>query len=587
MKVVTSNEMPRPSEGDVLSPIAWLFDARARLYDKSASAANINTAKSHFVRFVNAQYGSVHHAEILEAVFNEFTHVRFTAYVNDLKVSSMHSNGIISACRVVLTYALELKVFPWVKSFAWGALNETSRETDYRTPYSENELAQINDAIDDSILFAQGLLSPYVRKCEGKSYRQARNYGMASSEENMLIYFENQMGCKPVTLTSEGAECHRGFMQAATNRYGGLHNLYRKWGVSAHVDQWVILPFYLKLLMITGMNTESVASLNVDSYVESHPLTNQPYIEYFKARSSGDKELHTGLLNRDVTRLTGKQSQEVKHLWDAVLRLTESIRAEAPDDIKNKLFLWQSRSTKRQGDITSLESHNSVMIFCKAFVKRYELKSDDGLQLAMRPSRFRPALVSKLVKEGVDMDVIQSILGHQSVTTTLGYLDSHDFAPKARREIKKSVESIFQNNKEMQRNPQPIATDKNQQGVFQTTTALCKNVFNPPEHLKKGMDLQEGQACTNFNMCLRCSNVIIMREHLPRLAALKRSYEMALTTGVERSTHVHAVRQSLSVLDNIFDPEKSEFSDDDINWALTHPEDEGMIDPIAYRAVSS
>lgn len=587
MKIAKAENMPVATNEDRYAPIVWLFDSRMRLYSNKSSASNVLAAKRHFIKFVGAQYGDCSAAKLLETVFDEFTHVRFAAYVEDLNVSSSHSNGLISSCRVALSYALDLKAFPWVRSFSWAALQTAVRETNARAPYSENETNQIKSAIEDSVRFSLGLLKPYACKNVGASCSgRGRSRGLGL-EENMIWYFENVLNCQPITQKSNGAEEHGRFLAAATNQHGGLHEMYRRWGISAMVDQFVVLPLYYKLLMLTGMNTESAASLKVDSFVERHPLTNQAYIEYFKPRSGGDKALHTGLLNRDITRLTGKQSGQIKALWDAIIYLTAPIRMDALGDIKHQLIIWQSRSTRSHGQVVSLKNHLAVMKFNRSFAERYELEADDGTSMLFTSSRFRPSLVSDMVKQGADLDIIQSILGHKSVLTTISYLDSHDFAPAARREVKRSIETIFENSREMEKTPKPIATDRKSEGVFQTATALCKNVFQPPENLRKGMGLTEGQACTNFNMCLRCSNVIIMKDHLPKLAALKNSYEVALTSGVERSTHVHAVRQTLSVLNNILDPELSEFSAEDIENALAFPEDEGMIDPIAYRAVQS
>jgi hypothetical protein len=169
--------------------------------------------------------------------------------------------------------------------------------------------------------------------------------------------------------------------------------------------------------------------------------------------------------------------------------------------------------------------------------------------------------VSRLLGAGVDVSVIQAILGHGDVVTTMRYIDKHNFAPKARREIYKCLSDIRKNREEQITNPKPIATQSSSDPaiIFTTATALCRDVYNPPARIKKAVGWIDGQSCTYFNMCLRCSKVVILEEHLPRLFAIQRGYKYALENGAGATTHRSVLMQNLSILDGILG-DNSDFS---------------------------
>jgi hypothetical protein len=201
-------------------------------------------------------------------------------------------------------------------------------------------------------------------------------------------------------------------------------------------------------------------------------------------------------------------------------------------------------------------------------VEKYQLQDDRGGALDINISRLRPSLVSRLLGAGVDISVIQAILGHSDVITTMRYIDKHNFAPKARREIHKCLSDIRKNREDQIRQPKHIATENSIDPsiIFTTATALCLDVYKPPARVKKATGWVDGQACTNFNMCLRCSKVVILEEHLPRLFAMQRGYKYALENGAGATTHRAVLIQNLSVLDGVLGS-NSDFSQDVLSKA--------------------
>lgn len=122
------------------------------------------------------------------------------------------------------------------------------------------------------------------------------------------------------------------------------------------------------------------------------------------------------------------------------------------------------------------------------FVKKYNLKNDAGDPLTLTISRFRPTFVSEMLRNGVTVREIQLMLGHSSLQTTLGYIDSLDFNSMSRMKINDELEEIHQStlDKKVEKVPEDIESKKNDELVttFHTPLAECRNIFDPPDFVK-------------------------------------------------------------------------------------------------------
>lgn len=76
------------------------------------------------------------------------------------------------------------------------------------------------------------------------------------------------------------------------------------------------------------------------------------------------------------------------------------------------------------------------------------------------------------------------------------------------------------------------------QVVFKTPAlASCRNIFNPPDFIKKLSSYVPGSPCALYNMCLGCENVLLTASNLPELFAMGADY-LSLK---DVSHHGHAV----------------------------------------------
>lgn len=595
IKLVTRDDLPVASDSRPWSQVEWIFDQKAHLARSVHTKENYKNAKKHMIAFLRAAHPrDAQQAFDVNANFDEYILLKFKAYIDDQSMSSYQRVTVLSSARQAISTAVANK---WIvlEGFIDFSLPSAVRETDARHPYSDSEMETISSALEVDLRFSRSLLEPYRRAGCGRPPLVSNGVtekGWWRAKENIRWYFENVLNCQPITAIDTRAKDHKKFLVHATSSHKGLHELYRSWGVTAWIGPEVILPYVFKLVAETGLNPSVALSLRIQDFEEAHPLTGKAYIQYWKERGSGAGQLHPELLGDGSLGLSDQQCADVKKTWEEVQRLTSSFRSALPPERRDLLFVYQSRSVNFPGAARDfLTDAKTVGLWAREFVARHRINSRSGAPLEMTLSRFRPSLVSRLLRKGVDIYVIKAILGHGSILTTLRYIHSHDFMPHARREVHRALEQIRKNRQDQLANAFPQATQENIQSsglVFSTPLALCKDVFNPPENIRKAAGIAIGKPCTIFNMCLRCSRVVIMEEHLPQLFALRREYVVALESGLSEAPHRHAIQQNIFVLNSLLDEDLSDWPIDVLDVASRKSElIATLIDTVACRGVGA
>lgn len=572
---VFSHDLPRASSDKPLAEVEAIFDASIARKSNVYSIACYKGAKSRVLSFLRSDPRFAGKIIRVGYELDQYFLVHFKNFMDYQPYSSSYRATVLSAVRSVLSYAVVNSFYDY-RSFLDIILDPAFRETNIRSSFSENEFQNFDDALQQEITYVERNLMPgYIPTGLGvpPEYNGTRFLpGWSDDENNMRWWFENKLDCKPFVYSKEISLAQRKFYVSA-KKHGGTRALFQRWGVPLGLDGFVIMPFLFKLVTWTGLNSSPAQSLKTTDYIKSHPLTGKPCIYYWKGRGQGDTDLHEPLLGntlaesesdrQDVMPLEEKQSSNIEKIWNKVLDITHFIRPKFSGD-DDYLFIYMPFHGPASGEVRNLLQSNRLMFdWCSYMVKKYNLTDDHGGTLNINIGRLRPSLVSRLIGAGVDISVIQAVLGHSDVITTMRYIDKHNFAPKSRREIHKCLSDIRKNREEQIANPKPIATQASSDPsiIFTTATALCRDVYNPPARIKKAVGWIEGQACTYFNMCLRCSKVVILEEHLPRLFAIQRGYKYALENGAGATTHRAVLMQNLSVLDGILG-DNSDFPQD-------------------------
>lgn len=119
--------------------------------------------------------------------------------------------------------------------------------------------------------------------------------------------------------------------------------------------------------------------------------------------------------------------------------------------------------------------------------------------------------------------------------------------------------------------------------TYKALLSDCKNVYDPPAHIRARSSYVEGETCSQFNMCLLCKNIIVFRQHLPMLAHYRNQIRSSCTADMPNASVYDA---TLDVLDNLFDPNFGEFGIQDVAWAEEKAKYmDVIIDPAVYKPV--
>lgn len=509
-------------------------------------------------------------------------------------IGAHHLVGIYSAFRQVFDSTAKLKSVLNTRTIQMIAVRAPESETDLHSAYTEAELKQVVHALETELGFADAAsrtpkLTVDSLGIDPRTVKNSRTTGFGC-EANMRWYFVHILGCKPVLSFGEDKVTHHPFLRAAQTWHGGLHALYRSWGVSALVDLDVMMPLVTWLNYVTGLNPSTVYSMDVDSFKDSHPLTGAPYLALFKPRSGGEIELHLPLLDGTPTLpLKGKHSVWVRRIVDLALRLTKPLRDRLPVDhpLARKLFIFESSSTTCWREVKLL-SKNCALTWRRNVSKKYNLLKEDGSPMSFNNVRFRSTLLTRMVLAGRDLLDIKSVAVHANIETTFRYFAVRQLHEEARLRVLEALQRIRTNRRRFPEQKRPARRGGQARRVipirlYKGLISDCRNVFDPPDFVKATTNYVEGKACGRFNMCLFCHNIIVFRRHLPKLAAYRKQIRSSNTEDVPNASFYS---ETLAVLDNLFDPEFGEFTREDIDWAEEQSQYETVaVDSMVFKAV--
>ncbi|MDD9177464.1 site-specific integrase [Aliivibrio sp. A6] len=478
--------------------------------------------------------------------------------IGDADLSTATANTLMSVLRLTLEKLktirhLDLSYYP-----ADGF--EVVRASKAYKPYSSSERKQIHEMLEKELAYVRSKLEPYQKL-------DRENANLDNPKVQARIIFEDDCDCIPTYAggwaAKERTEGQKKLVAFASNRMLSLHNLYDEWGVLTRRVTYTEVGIYvLKMAQVLGMNLNPILDLDIDDYQEHHPLTNKPCLTYWKERSTGEKMLHLDLFHADLQWLTTSQNYFVADVFSEVIKLTSEARKYSDLELTQRLFItYENKSIPL--------NENSMSKLYSTLVEKYELKGDDGEPLVLTTTRFRPTLISELIDKGVSIREIQYLLGHSSLYTTMKYLDQLDFDRVIRDKARKAIENIYNNAAQPQTgNRKAHRKYDEEQVIMKTPLGGCKNIFDPPDFIKKSSLYVKGKPCSQYNKCLGCENVMLTERHLPDLFAMQRDYLASIETSeVINTPYYVVVLENLSLLDDILNPETSEFDEEILKQA--------------------
>ena len=568
-----STDFFEPSKLEPFIQVEQLFASQSKTVPSQSGKSNYINGCILFIEFLSELYGTSP-LEITTS-FDEHILSRFRKHLQQKiisdEISSHHANTMLSSVRTTLRRLAQVGNVEY--SFFDVCGFSTERKTDLKKPFTKNERLRILEAIEKGLEESRSRLASYKKSGIGINpldINGARIPGL-STLENARWLFENSLNCKPIHHNSAKSPIEKAFLQIITESQKGLREVYNEWGVTPMVSVDILTPYLLRLAQVTGLNAASILSLDIDDYVSCHNATSRPCLRYWKERSDGYKEYHLDLFNAQLTWLTSTQAKVVNEIFEEISQLTSSFRLNIEDvTFKNRLFIYQSYSTRIHGKVIPILGNKERNIktlrdsFAR-FVKKYSLTNDQGEPLTLTISRFRPTFVSEMINSGISLREIQLMLGHSSIETTIRYLDSLDFNTISRVKLNDKLKEIHQStlNEQVEDSTQKVQTsdDKELRVTSHTPLAGCKNIFDPPEFVKKMSSYIPGTPCSQYNKCLGCDNVIITTKNLPQIFAMQRDYTLLIEhTRVMDTPYGHIIQENIELIKSITDPKLSNFS---------------------------
>jgi hypothetical protein len=501
-------------------------------------------------------------------------------------ISSHSAQNVVSSTRKLLkrllkTQGIGFSNFVDIQGF------KTSRETDEYRPYSSPERDRIKEACELEIRETNELAADYQYFNGGSDpcNEKGNIRNGHGTLENARWIFENKLSCRRLShaFADQNNIYEKSFCSILKYSDSGIIEIYKSWGVIYEYTSRLLAPYVIRLAQITGLNADSLKSLDVDDFIKCHEITRRPYLRYWKERSDGEKLYHLDLMNADlelmnadVNWLSVAQSVQVEKIFNDVIYLTRSIRDRAPASVRNKLFIYESLKRSEYREIKSMEKSNIINLIMNRFAKDHNLKKDNGDNLAISASRLRPSLVAELIDQGVSLREIQMILGHRSITTTIKYLDQLEFSKTAQKVVDEALQKIHKEyvlaeatNIDIPKSNIDFQTDRNTQAVsIRTGLVECRNVYDPPPEIRNSPAYKEGNPCSLLNKCLSCRNSIITASNLPDLFAMRRDYRaMMATSTVAQTPYGRIIVENLETLDSILTPSAQGFDTDQLDHA--------------------
>lgn len=422
---------------------------------------------------------------------------------------------------------------------------DSRAETPSSDAYSEAEQKQIFAVLDPLYQRSINVIKRGANPRESKliDFSKIRCF---KTKESLIVYHRTVLNNNPVVNPDNLPFKYNRFKAAAIKKNGGLYSFYKdELDMPYRLDMNAIMPLFVYLAYYTGLNSESIKSLTINS-LQKDPLTKQYYLKYYKNRGKGEAYLTLNLFSRE-------DAFKIIKLFYQILAITGKMRHLAKEEDKDYLFIFQNSC----GEVKRVSSR--IAYWLRTFINTNNLKDSEGNRLAFNIRRFRKTLITKKAGEGVSIGVLQEIANHSSITTTYSYISQNEIRTKFHESINKALNFIRKNQSEFFNN-----RDDKKPLVYKTSIGLCTDPYSPPEHLKD----QNNLACSSYNSCLICPNILLTAdESLPKLIAYHKQIKIVLDRGIGNMSHIGEHYLKLDyVLNTILKPGIC-FTDEEISKA--------------------
>ena len=269
------------------------------------------------------------------------------------------------------------------------------------------------------------------------------------------------------------------------------------WADDARLTGELLSLALLIVALHTGRNSTPLLEMTRDC-LRPHPKDDTVFLVLWKRRGYNTSKVALRA-ESDAERLlesTPSVRTNIERLIRRVMSLTAPLDAEAPKDLKGRVWLYRSRNGKSVGQVTVL-SAEMLAWATKHLVAKHALIDSDGEPLRINISRLRKTFANRIFEltDG-DLATTAAALGN-----TLQVAGQHYLAPdeNARRNWRFMGEVLVQ-----ELLTQTIgATHKD------TPLGHCAD-----QEYGQYAPKHEGATCMNFMNCVRCKHYAVTAEDL-------------------------------------------------------------------------
>lgn len=262
-----------------------------------------------------------------------------------------------------------------------------------------------------------------------------------------------------------------------------------------------LLVFALLVVALhTGSNTTPLLEMDRNC-LRPHPKDSTVFLMLWKRRGYNTSKVALRAASEAERLLESTPSvrTNVERLIRRVMALTAPLDADAPDDLKGRVWLYRSRTGKEVGRVTALNTETLASAIAR-LVTDYGLTNSDGEPLRINISRLRKTFANRIFEltDG-DLAATAAALGNTPQVADQNYLRPDE---NARRNWQFMGEVLVDE----------LLTRTIGATYKDTPMGHCADPLNGQYAPKR-----EGATCMNFMNCLRCKHYAVTAEDLYKL----------------------------------------------------------------------
>lgn len=272
------------------------------------------------------------------------------------------------------------------------------------------------------------------------------------------------------------------------------------WCDGVQVTSELLVYALMTVALHTGRNTTPLLEMGRDC-LRPHPKDNTVFLVLWKRRghNSSKVALRAESGSERVLESTPTVRTNIERLICRVMALTEPLDADAPADIKGRVWLYRSRNGGNIGQVTTLNGR-SLEVAIKRLVADHQLTDSNGQPLRINVSRLRKTF-SNRIYELTDGDLATTAI---ALGNTPQVADRNYLAPgeDTRRNWRFMGELLVQ-----ELLSQTIGATYKETPMGRCTDPVAGQ-YAPK---------REGAACFAFTNCLRCKHYAVTADDLYKL----------------------------------------------------------------------